>query len=79
MFFSAYLHTLDEELLALFTYISTHEPLASAALKVEELKDGSQLGEGQTQSGVGKRDFIVRNHSLDVLAEQVVDVRLNIT
>ena len=59
-FFSVYLNVLDEELLALLTSISTHKP-ASTALNVEELRERSQLVEGQTE--VGKRDNIVRQSS----------------
>jgi len=53
-FFSAYLDALEEELLALVTSINPQQA-ASAALKAEELRVGSQSGEGQTE---GKRDYI---------------------
>jgi hypothetical protein len=59
-FFSVYLNALDEELLAVFTSVSTHKP-TSAALNVEGLREGSRSGEGKTE--VGKRDDIVRQFS----------------
>lgn len=55
-YLGVYLNALEEELLAL-TSVSVHKP-AFTALRMEERKEGSQSGEGQT--GVGKRDYIVR-------------------
>jgi hypothetical protein len=72
-FFSAYLDALEEELLALLTSINPQQA-ASVALKVEELKVGSQSGEGQTE---GKRDNIVRQSSSQCIELVVIDFCLN--
>ncbi|KAI0278303.1 hypothetical protein BGY98DRAFT_1176673 [Russula aff. rugulosa BPL654] len=54
-YLGVYLDALEEELLALLASSSAHKP-TFAAPGIEERKEGSQSGEGQT--GVGKRDYI---------------------
>ena len=56
MFLNLYLDALDEELVALRSFLNTHK-LAST-LKVEELEEETQLGEGQIE--VGERGCMVR-------------------
>jgi hypothetical protein len=56
-FLGLYLDALDEELVKLNAYISTHKP-ALAPRSVEELKEEAQSAEDQTE--VGKRDYTVR-------------------
>jgi hypothetical protein len=54
-FLGLYLGALDEELVKLRTYISTHEP--PSAPSGEKLEEEAQSAEGQTE--VGKRDYTV--------------------
>ena len=56
MFLSIYLEALDEELVTLRSSIGTHRP--ASTLKAEELKEGSQSGESQTE--MRERDYTVR-------------------
>jgi hypothetical protein len=60
----------DEELLALLASISAHKPTFTTP-GIEERKEGSQSGEGQT--GVGKRDYIVRQSFSQCSEPSVVD------
>jgi len=55
-FLGLYLDALDEELVELRTYISTHKPASASG--VEELEEEVQSTEGQTE--VGKQDYRVR-------------------
>lgn len=62
-FLRLYLDALDEELVKTHTYTTTNEP--ASALCVEELEEGDQSGEGQTE--VGNRGYTVHQsyiHSL---------------
>jgi hypothetical protein len=58
-FLGLYLDALDEELVELRTYISTHRP--ASASDVEELEEEVQSIE--EQAAVGKRDHTVRQSS----------------
>ena len=49
MFLGLYLEALDEELVTLHSSISTHKPASTSTLKVEKLKEETQLGEGQAE------------------------------
>ena len=55
-FLGLYIDSLDEELVGLRNYIGTLKPVSAPS--VEELEEGVQLAEGQTE--VGKRDYTVR-------------------
>ena len=57
----------------LLTSISAHSP-AFTALSTEEHKERSQLGEGEGQTGVGKRVYIVRQSFLRFSGPSVVEV-----
>jgi hypothetical protein len=66
-----YFEALDEELVALQTSMGAHKPFF--ALKVEELREETQAGRGQT--GVGERDHTVRRfHFLSALSLRVADI-----
>jgi hypothetical protein len=54
-FLGLFLDALDEELVELHTYISTHRP--ASAPSIEELKEEAQTAEGQAE---GMRDHTVR-------------------
>jgi hypothetical protein len=54
-FLGLYLKALDEELVALHTFMSTHKP--ASTLKVEELEEVTQ---SPRLSEVGERDYTVR-------------------
>ena len=70
---SVYLDALEEELLAPLTSSSAHKPtFAAPGIEIEERKEGSQSGEGQT--GMGKRDYIVRQSFSQCSEPSVVDV-----
>ena len=56
MFLGHYLEALDEELVTLRSYISSHKP--ASIPKAEGLEEESQSGEGQAE--VGERDYMVR-------------------
>jgi hypothetical protein len=64
-FLGFYLDALDEELVELNTYISTHK-LASAR-SVEGLREEAQSAEGQSE--VGKRDYTVRQFFLSAVLD----------
>ena len=55
-FFRLYLDTLDEELVELYTCINMHK--LAPTTNVEEVEEGAQSAEGQTE--VGERDNPVR-------------------
>ena len=57
-FLGLYLDALDEELVELHTYISTHRP--ASAPSIEELREEAQSAEGQAEAEVGMRDHMVR-------------------
>ena len=55
-FLGLYIDALDEELVGLRNYIGTLKPVSASS--VEELEEGVQPAEGQTE--VGKRNYTVR-------------------
>ena len=58
-FLGLYLDALDEELVDLRTYISTHKP--ASAPSVKEIEEEVQSAEDQTEAG--KQDYAVRQLS----------------
>ena len=72
-FLGLYLDALDEELIELYTYISTNKPASTPS--VEELGEGTQSAKGQTE---GKRDYTVRRlFFLSAMSFGVADVGMD--
>jgi hypothetical protein len=65
-FLGLYLNALDEELVELHTYISTHRPASTPRIE-------AQSAEGQAEAEVGIRDHTVRpSHSLTALSSSML-------
>jgi ubiquitin carboxyl-terminal hydrolase 10 len=58
VFLGHYLDALDEELVGLYTYISTHKP--ASAPSAGELEDLEETQSAVGKAEVGKRDYNVR-------------------
>jgi hypothetical protein len=73
-FLGLYLDALDEELIELHTYITTHKP--ASAPRVEKLEGDAQLVKGQSE--VRRRDFAVRLFSFLCTEFDVAEVCFDI-